>query len=346
MRQAESGVFAARAALRVTEQTTLLKAATAYMDVLRDAAILRLRKSNIAVLKEQLRETRVRYNAEDVTFTDMAQAEAGLAQARSDFFIAEANLQVSAANYHQIVGLEPDRLEPAPSVDHLLPKTVDEALTLALVEHPSVDGALHQADAVAHSVKVAEGALLPTVSVNAQVSQQSDYLLGQPGTRLFIAQGSVQLNAPLYQGGGEYASIRQAKEQLGQARLTADLQRVTTRNAVVSSYARLKAARAAIQSGREVVKAAEAALRGVRLEALVGQRTVLDVLNAQQALLDARVKLVSFQHDSVVATYAVLAAIGRLNTQTLKLEATPYDAAVHFEQVKDSWIGWSTPDGQ
>ena len=187
---------------------------------------------------------------------------------------------------------------------------------------------------------------MPSVSLSRQVSQQYDYLLGQPGTRPFIAPGGQQLNAPLYQGGGEYASIRQAKEQLRQARLAADLQRVEAHKGFLSTYAKLKAARAAIQSGREVVKAAEAALRGVRLEASVSQRTVLDVLNAQQALLEARVKLVGYQHDWVVVSYAALAAIGHLDVSFLKMDVTPYDVSVHYDQVKDSWIGWSTPDGQ
>ena len=315
-------MLAARAALRFVEQDMLFKGVTAYMDVLRDAAVLRLRKKNIGVLKEQLRETRVRYDEADVTFTDLAQAEASLAQAYSDFYLAEANLKVSSAQYQAVIGSPPDKLEPATAIDRLLPETAKEALTVALVEHPHVDAALHQADAAAQGVKVAEAALMPSVSLSGQVSQQYDYLLGQPGTRLFIAQGGLQLNVPLYQGGGEYASIRQAKEQLGQARLAADLQRVEAHKDVLSSYARLKAAKAAIESGNQVAKAAETALRGVRLEASVGQRTVLDVLNAQQALLEARVKLVSYQHDRVVASYAALAAIGRLDVGFLNLEVT------------------------
>ncbi len=277
----------------------------------------------------------MRYEEGDVTFTDLAQAEAGLAQAYSDFYLAEANLKVSSAQYQAVIGSSPDKLEPAPAIDGLLPETAAEALTVALVEHPNVDAALHQADAAARGVKVAEGALMPSVSLSGQVSQQYDYLLGQPGTRLFIAQGGLQLNAPLYQGGGEYASIRQAKEQLGQARLATDLQRVEARKGVVSTYAKLKAAKAAIKSGNQVVKAAETALRGVQLEASVGQRTVLDVLNAQQALLEARVKLVSYQHDWVVASYAALAAIGRLDAAFLKMDVTPYDASIHYDQVKD-----------
>lgn len=346
MGQAESGVFAARADLRFAEQEVLLKSVTAYMDVLRDAAVMRLRANNIKVLKEQLRETRVRLDAQDATFTDLAQAEASLAQAHSDYYLAEANLKVSSANYEAVIGMEPGKLEPAPAIEKLLPTTPQEALQVALIENPHIDAALHQADAAAHGVKVAEGALMPTLSATAQMSQQYDYLLGQPGTRLFIAQAGLQLNVPLYQGGGEYASIRQAKEQLGQARLVADVQRVQARNGVLASYARLKAAKAAIRSGNEVVRAAEVALRGVRLEAAVGQRTVLDVLNAQQSLLEARVKLIGYQHDCVVASYTALAAIGRLDVDLLNIDVERYNASLHYEQVKNSWIGWATPEGQ
>ncbi|WP_051949489.1 TolC family outer membrane protein [Methylosinus sp. PW1] len=345
IRQAESNVFAARATLRATEQSVFLKAATAYMGVLRDTAILRLRNNNISVLKEQLRETRARYNLGDATITDLSQAEAGVAQAHSDFYVAEANLKVSAASYRQVIGVEPGRLEPPPSVKKLLPRSIEEALEIALIEHPNIHAYRYQEDAAALSVKVAEGALLPTLSLNAQIIQQFDYLTGQPGTNVFYAQGALQLNAPLYQGGGEFASIRQAKEQLGQARLATDLQRAAIRKEVVSSYARLKASITTIRAGHEVIKAAEAALRGVRIESLAAQRTLLDVLSAQQALLDARVKLVGYQHDYVVGCFTALSAVGRLDAQILNLEVTPYNAAVHFDQVKESWLGVSTPGG-
>jgi len=182
--------------------------------------------------------------------------------------------------------------------------------------------------------------------VNAQVSNQYDSFLGIPGTRQFSALAAGQLNIPLYQGGAEYASIRQAKEQLGQARLNADLQRDSVRASVVSSFGLLDTAKASIISGQAAVKAAETALAGVREEAKVGQRTTLDVLNAQQALLNARVSLVISQRDRVVASYAVLGSIGRLTAQELDLDVAYYDPSVHFEQVKTKWFGVETPDGR
>ena len=176
VRQAESGVFAARANLGASEQTILQNGVNAYMDVLRDTAILGLRKNNNAVLEEQLRHTRVRYQFGEVTAADVAQAEAALARGRSDFYGAQAILQMSGATYRQVVGVEPKRLEPAGTVEKLLPKSVENAVSLALLEHPAVVAALHQVDAAEEAVKLAESALAPTLALGAQVSPQGDFL--------------------------------------------------------------------------------------------------------------------------------------------------------------------------
>lgn len=346
VRQAESGVFAARATMRLTEQATLQNGATAYMNVLRDTAILSLRKNNVKVLEEQLRQTRDRFDVGDVTRTDVSQAEASLAQGRSDYYAGQAQLKNSVANYRQQIGVEPSHLQAAQSVERLIPTSVDQAILIALVEHPGVVAALHQVDSAALAVKVAEAALLPTLSVAAQVSQQYDSFLGEPYTRQFTAAATGQLNIPIYQGGTEYATVRQAKEQLGQSRLNADVQRDSVRASVVSSYGLLDTAKAQIISNQAAVKAAEIALAGVREEAKVGQRTTLDVLNSQQALLNARVNLVIAQRDRVVASYAALGSIGRLSAQEIGLDVAVYDPSVHFEQVKDKWFGTETPDGR
>ena len=344
VRRAESSVFESRALMQLSEQETLRGGATAFMDVLRDAAILSLRKSNIGVLELQLRDTQNRNQSGDVTNTDVAQSEASVSHARSDYFAAEAQLRNSSATYLQIIGVEPKRLEPASSIERMLPNSLKEATDIALLEHPSVVAALHRVDAAESSVKVAEGALLPTLSVNAQVSQQYDSFLGLPGSRQFAAGVGAALNVPLYQGGAEYSSIRKAKDVLDKARLNAEAQRARVRANVVSSYSLLDTARSQIKSDEATVKAAELALKGVREEAQVGQRTTLDVLNAQQTLLNARVNLVISQRDRVVASYAVLAAIGRLTAKTLNLNVALYNPTVHFEQVKDKWYGMDTPD--
>ncbi len=346
VRAAESNVFAARSTLRLTEQAILQNGATAYMNVLRDTAVVNLRKNNIAVLEQQRGVTRDRFQVGEVTGTDVAQAEASLAQARSEFYAAQAQLTTSVAGYRQIIGNEPGRLEPGRSLEPLLPRSLNDAIAIALAEHPGVTAALHQADAAEHAVKIAESALSPTLSVSAQVANQNDSFFGIPGSRQFSAAAIGQLNVPLYQGGAEYASIRQAKEQLSQARLNADVQRDSVRASVVSSYGLLETAKASIMSGQAAVKAAETALAGVRDEAKVGQRTTLDVLNAQQALLNARVNLVFAQRDRVVASYAALGSIGRLSASELDLDVAIYDPRLHYEQVKMKWLGAETSVGR
>jgi outer membrane protein len=342
--QAESTVLAQREALRQQEIATLQAAATAYMDVLRDTALLGLRRSNIKVLQVQLDQTRDRFQVGEVTRTDVAQAESALAGARADFAAAQSNLENSIAAFRRQIGVDPKNLAPAQPVERLLPKTVLLAIGIGLEEHPAITGALHQVDAGEAAVKVAEGALLPTLGVQGSVSRSID-TSGTTGYNLNSASVLGTLNVPLYQGGSEYAAVRQAKEQLGQARLAVDSQRIAVRGGISSSWGQLQAARAAIVAYQAAVKAAEVALNGVREEAKVGQRTTLDVLNAQQALLNTRVQLVSAQHDRVVASYTVLAQIGRLSADILGLDTPAYDPADHYERTKNRFIGLTSADG-
>ncbi len=345
VRQAESQAFGARETMRNTEQAILLNAATSYMNVLRDTAIVNLRKNNISVLEEQLRQTRDRFQVGEVTRTDVAQAEASLAQSRSDFFAAQANLRASVAAFRQYVGVEPKSLSPAKSVEGLLPKQLKAAVDISQVEHPAIGSALHNVDVAAYAVKVAEAALYPTVQVNGAINRQLDSQ-GFTGQKLFSASVTGQLNVPIYQGGAEYATIRQSKEQLGQARLAADLARDQVRALVVTYWGQLETARAQLISGQAAVTAAEIALNGIREEAKVGQRTTFDVLTAQQTLLNARVALVTAQRDRVVASYAVLSGMGQLSAARLNLTAQLYDPTVHLDQVKNKLIGTKTPDGR
>lgn len=345
VRQAESNVLGARETLRNTEQSVLQDGATAYMNVLRDTAILDLRKNNITVLQEQLRQTRDRFNVGEVTRTDVAQAASSLASARADYFTAQANLETSIAQYHQVIGVDPTRLEPARSVEGLLPHTLQEAINVSLEEHPSIVAALHAVDAAALQVKLVEGELYPTVSVVGSISQNYNYE-GYPGLRVLNGTVMGQLSVPIYTGGEVDARARQAKELLSQAELQADLQREAVRANVVSDWGLLDTAKAVIKSDEAAVKAAEIALEGVREEARVGQRTTLDILNAQQTLLNARVSLVSAQRDRVVASYATLASVGELSAANIDLDVQQYDPTVHFDQVKDKWFGLRTPDGR
>ena len=344
VRQAESSVLGARETLNNNEQNVLSDAATAYMDVLRDTAILDLQRNNVEVIDEQLRQTRDRFNVGEVTRTDVAQAESRLALARSQASAAEAQLRTSIATYRQVIGVEPRQLAPGRPLDRLLPRSVDAALRVAFNEHPAIKAAQHGVDVAELQVRIEQGALAPQLGVRGAVDQRYDTQVG--GDRAFSASVVAQLVVPIYEGGQAYASTRQAKETAGQRRLEADSIRDQVRAAVISSWGQLEAARAQITAAQAQVDAAETALNGVREEARVGQRTTLDVLNAQQELLNARVNLITAQRERVVFSYLVVQAMGRLNSRALGLSVNHYSPKIHYDQVKDLWGGLTTPDGR
>ena len=343
-RAAESQVSGAREALRVLEQTVLLQAATIYMDYLRDAAIVEVQRSNVRVLEQTLKQTRDRFNVGEVTRTDVAQSEAQLAAGKTAELAAEATLTTTRANFRRIIGNEPEQLAPGSPVDRFLPGALPAAVELSLIENPNVTAAMFGIDVNYLQVKVNEGALLPTVSLQASVQQS--YEQSMTVFRTFNAAAVAQLSIPVYQGGAEYALIRQSKENLAQQRLNLEQVRDQTRANTVTAWGQLVAGKAQVASAQSQVTASEIALNGVREEAKAGQRTTLDVLNAQQALVNARVALVTAQHDRVVASYAVLNSVGRLSPQVLNLATTVYDPSVHYQQVRDSWFGVRTPDGR
>jgi outer membrane protein len=342
-RAAESQVFGARESLRLMEQSVLLSAATIYMDYLRDAAILEVQRSNTKVLELTLKQTRDRYSAGLVTPTDVAQSEAQLAAAKTQELSAEATLTTTRANFRRIIGNEPSNLQPASPVDRYLPATVRDATNLALVENPNVTAAMYGIDVSFLNVKINEGALLPTVSLQAAVQKAWQPVISQ--TKQFTASATAQATVPVYQGGAEYSLIRQSKETLEQQRLTLEQVRDQARADLVTAWGQLLAGKAQVTAAKSQVDASEIAYLGTTKEAQVGQRTVIDILNAQQTLVNARVALVTAQHDRVVASYAVLNAIGRLSPQVLHLPTTTYDPSVHYQQVRDNWVGVRTPDG-
>jgi len=343
-RAAEGQVSGAREALRALEQTVLLSAATIYMDYLRDSAIVEVQKSNVRVLEQTLKQTRDRFNVGEVTRTDVAQSEAQLAAGKTQLLTAEANLVTTRSNFRRIIGNEPEALAPGSPVDRFLPSTLPAAVELGLTQNPNVTAAMFGIDVSYLQVKVAEGALLPTVTLQASVQQTYEQSLIQ--YRSFGASAVTQLTVPIYQGGAEYSLIRQSKETVAQQRLVLDQTRDQTRANVVTAWGQLVAGKAQVQSAQSQVTASEIALNGVREEAKAGQRTTLDVLNAQQALVNARVALVTAQHDRVVASYSVLNTIGRLSPTVMNLPTTVYDPSVHYHQVRDSWAGVRTPDGR
>jgi outer membrane protein len=343
-RAAESQVSGAREALRVLEQGVLLAAATIYMDYLRDSAIVEVQRSNTRVLEQTLKQTRDRFNVGEVTRTDVAQSEAQLAAGKTQQLTAESNLNTTRSNFRRIIGNEPENLAPGSPVDRYLPGTLPSAVDLGLIENPNVTAAMFGIDVNYLQVKVNEGALLPTVTLQGSVQQSYEQTMTI--FRSFGASVIGQLSIPVYQGGAEYALIRQSKETLAQQRLNLETTRDQTRANVVTAWGQLLAGKAQVASAQSQVTASEIALNGVREEAKAGQRTTLDVLNAQQALVNARVALVTAQHDRVVASYSVLNAVGRLSPQVLNLVTTVYDPSVHYQQVRDSWSGVRIPDGR
>lgn len=344
VRAAESSVLASRAILSNTEQNVILNAVEAYVNVLRDKSLLDLQTNNVEVLEEQLRQTNDRFAVGDVTRTDVGQANARLEAAKSQMLAARANLKSSRAIFRQIIGMDPKNLKTARPLSKLLPKSLDLALGEALQNHPAIIAALHGVDAASLQIKVIEGRLYPTVTASASVTQRWD-----PSASVNeVTTGTIgaRISIPIFEGGLVYSQTRQAKQSLSQRRLEADETRERVRAAVVSAWGGLESATAQIEAANAQVAAAELALAGVREEAKAGQRTTLDVLNAQQEVLNARVSLVTAQRDRVVASYSLASSVGRLSAKRLGLAVAAYDPKVHYEQIRNKWIGTSTPDGQ
>ncbi len=344
VREAESKVSAARETLRVMEQSVLLAAATIYMDVSRDTANLEVQQNNVRVLQRTLQDTRNRFAAGQVTSTDVAQSEAQLAAGEATMHAAESTLMTTRANYRRIIGNEPANLAPASAVDRLAPSTLNAAIVVATAQNPNVLAALYGVDVAQLQVKIAEGALWPTLTGQYNVQQQIFPTITNP--KLYTDTVTLNLSVPLYQGGAEYSNIRSNKENVDQQRLNVDQVRDQTRADVVQAWAQLQAARAQIEAAERQNDAAARALTGVRNEAMAGQRTTQDVLNAEQALVNARQNLIVAQHDRVVASYSLLATVGRLSAEDLRLPVTIYDPTIHYQQVRDSWFGVGTPSGQ
>jgi outer membrane protein len=343
IRQAEIGVLASRELLRNTVQNVLFDAAQAYMDVLRDIAILDIRRRNVLFLDEQVRAANERFNVGENTRTDVAQARARLAQARAAVSLAEANLATSRATYRQVVGHDPQGLADGFPYGRLLPPSLGQAIDFGQDAHPVILAAIHQADAQGYAVKQIEGELLPTVSLEGVVQHAESVDSGNdPDSASVVGRVSI----PLYAGAATYGRIRQSKEQYGLRKIEIDVARDQVRAAVVSAWAQVEAAEGAIAAADEGVEAAEIALSGVQEEQRVGQRTTLDVLDAQQELLSARETSIVAHRDRVVASFALLSAMGRLTAEHLALPTAVYDPTEHYDEVHGKIIGTRTPDGR
>jgi outer membrane protein len=314
------------------------------MDVSRDTANLEVQQNNVRVLQRTLKDTHNRFAAGQVTPTDVAQAEAQLAAGEASLHGAESTLMTTKANYRRIIGVDPANLAPASPVDRLAPTTLNAAVAVGIAENPSVTAALYGVDVAQLQVKIAEGALWPTLALQGSVQQQTFSNILTPN--LFLGTVALNLSVPIYQGGAEYSAIRLNKEAEGERRLNVNQVRDQIQANVVQSWGQLVAAKAQVEAAIRQNDAAERALEGVRNEAQAGQRTTLDVLNAEQALVNARVSLIVAQHDRVVASYSLVSAVGRLSAQDLHLPVSIYDPMVHYQQVRDAWFGLRTPDGR
>ena len=332
---AEATVRAGRETLRLAEQSVLLEAVTAFGDVVRDAAIVRLRENNVTVLTRDLRATQDRFNVGEVTRTDVAQAQARRAAAVAALDLARANLKTSRATFERVIGHPPSFLAE-PRASNQVAKTLAENVEISLRESPSVVGALYREQAARFNIELVRGELLPTAQLEANYAKRFDDTAGLDWSETSSVTG--RLTVPFYTGGEVQARVRQAKQTHIQRLQEIEQARTETQANVITAWSQLQAAQAAVESDQTAVNANRIALAGVREEERVGQRTLLDVLNAEQELLNAEVNLVTDQRNVVVASYTVLATIGRLDAQTLNVSALVYDMDAHYQDVRRKWF--------
>ena len=335
--QAKNKVMAERATLMAQEESSFVNAVTAYVGVIQSQQLLQLNINNEQVLAKQLQATQDRFRAGELTRMDVAQAEAALSGAAAQREIAEGNLATARASFQQVVGFYPasDLAEPQPLA---LPVSGEQQVAaLAVANNPTVISALFNDSAARDQVDVAFSALLPQVSLVGQAFQQNNAAARSSYSNGY--QIGLQLSVPLYQGGAEYSAVRQAKQSQQQTeRLVADAQRTAAQQGV-QAWDTLAAARASADSTRAQIRANQIALEGVEREAIVGSRTTLDVLNAQQALLTSEVTLVQNLAQLVTASYQVASAIGRLTARDLHLAVPLYDETAYYNAVKNRWFG-------
>ncbi|MBA4173591.1 MAG: channel protein TolC [Hyphomicrobium sp.] len=337
--EAEAGVRVGRENLRFIENQTLLDAVTVYMDVVRDQQIVRIRESNVAVLSRELEAAETRRAAREVTKTDVAQARARRARAVSAADLAKSNLKVSRAQFERVVRHPPSQLSEPPLKNKFLPRSLSEALGVAEQESPNVGSALYREQAARHAVDRVWGELLPQVQLEASYSRSED--ASRSIEQSNSAQVTGRVTVPFYQGGEVHARVRQAKHTHISRMQEIEQARSETQANVTAAWSRLMAARAQMRSDEVQVEAGRTALDGVREEEKVGQRTLLDLLDAEQEYLDAQVALASTRRDMVVAGYALLSAMGRLSAEYLSLTSTLYDPEGHYHESRQKWFGLS-----
>ena len=346
VRAAEATVYSERASVKASEIQTLLSAAQAFSDLARDQDIVVIRKQNIAFLVEQVRAANARLKVGEGTKTDVSLAESELAQGQSLLANAIYQVKQSQAVFVQIVGEAPKGVRQAKPIAKQVPKTIDSAVATGWREHPQIIATTYAIDAAGFKVKSAEGQMLPGVVIQGQIANNKGDSPYSSLNNYASSSLTARLNVPIYQGGAEYGQIREAKERLGQQRIMLDSVRLEVQKTIVSGMAQYEAAQASISASLTQMKAASEALAGVIEERKVGQATTLDVLDSQTRVLNAKENLVSSQRDAVVASFAIVAAMGHLTIDTLNLKVERHDPDVHYQAVKDKWFGLRTVDGR
>ncbi|HLI20256.1 MAG TPA: TolC family outer membrane protein [Stellaceae bacterium] len=341
--QAEDLVQAERARLIATESAALFTAASAYLDVLRDQAVVQLDRNNEQVLARQLDITNDQFRVGQVTRTDVAQAQSALAAAQATRLTDQGTLENDMANYTHAVGHPPvDLVQPV--IKLALPTTREQALTLASTENPNVIAAEYSEDAARDLVAATKAQLLPSLALVGNVQRlQESQLNGREQTNL---SGIAQLTVPLYEAGNIWSQSRQAIENVGKAQSTTDDTRRQAVQTATGAWETIASAGASIASLQTTIQAAQIALEGITQQQQVGQRTVQDVLIQQQTLFTDQVNLAKAQHDQAVAKFNLSEQIGRLNAVDLKLPVKIYDVNVHYKSVRDKAIGFDVDDGQ
>jgi TolC family type I secretion outer membrane protein len=337
--QAINRVQSTRAQTLGVETSVFQAVAQAYLDVVRDQALVQVNRNNVAVLRKQLEATQDRFRVGEVTRTDVAQAEASLAQAIGQLVTTQGNLENSRAEYVRAVGHPPGTLM-LPRERPTLPATLEEAVSLAGNNNFNVISANFAELAARDNVDFVRGQLLPQISLVGTVSRLLSPSITQRSSLQESAAIVAQMTMPLYEGGAIYSQTRQAQQAVGQQRSQVDDTRRAAVQTATQNWSTLQAARASISSFASAVRAAQIALEGTQQEALVGTRTVLDVLIQNQTLLQTQSQLVTAEHDAALAEFNVAAATGRLIAPELKLPVKLYDMERHYKQVKDKWIGF------
>ena len=335
--ETEAAVRAGRETLRNVEQEVLFGVTQAYGNVLRDQAIVRLRENNLKVLQNELKATQDRFAVGEVTRTDVAQAQARVAQAKSDLDLAKANLKTSRSQYEQFVGHAPGTLVEPRSESKLVPRSLDEAIGISAHENPSVVAALYNEQAARFAIDKIRGELLPEAQLEATFTERKEpsTTTNESETTSIVGRVSV----PIYEQGIVYSRVRQAKHTHISRIQAIEQARAAAQQAVVAAWSQLMAARAQIISDKSQIESNKTALAGVREEEKVGQRTVLDVLNAQLELTTAEVQYEGTKRNSLVFAYQVVQAMGRLNVAEVGAVSTVYDPAVHLDETSGKWYG-------